>query len=231
VRFVSHEVWPDKGCVIRRFLHCRVVQIVSLWSLSTWIRIVSNTNESIDWINAEIKCPTGDVLKKLDFLVRKNAPQSKTYETKCAAGKICVTESWWIVCPVYVVCYLLYINHRSETYLFDELMNKIIHPLIKLGQAQNSFVCQTGDEILLIKATTERWVLWIRKNRIKMRSRKASRAAPDALPRLPWPSWCWNSDIQVKAAYSQFELIQFPFHHIHWQESYYSPVVSHTFHT
>ena len=149
MRFVSHEVWPDKGCVIRRFLHCRVVQIVSLWSLSTWIRIVSNTNESIDWINAEIKCPTGDVLKKLDFLVRKNAPQSKTYETKCAAGKICVTESWWIVCPVYVVCYLLYINHRSETYLFDELMNKIIHPLIKLGQAQNSFVCHTGDDILL----------------------------------------------------------------------------------
>ena len=211
MRFVSHDIWPDKGCVIWRFLHCRFVQIVSLWSLSTWIRIIFNTKESINWINAEIKCPTGDILKNLDFLVRKNASQSKTYEAKCAAGKICLTESWWVVCPVYLVYYSLSMNHSSETYWFDKLMNVIIHPLIKLGQAESWFVCHTGEGILLIKATTEGWVLWIRNDRIKMRSRKASRAAPDALPRLPWCSCCCNSDIRVKAAYSQHWVDTIPF--------------------
>jgi len=38
VRFVSHEVWFDKGFEIWYFLHCCFLQIVSLWSLSIWNR-------------------------------------------------------------------------------------------------------------------------------------------------------------------------------------------------
>jgi len=50
VRFqvVSHEVCFDKGFVMWHFLYCSFLQIVSLWSLSIWIRIIFNTNELVN---------------------------------------------------------------------------------------------------------------------------------------------------------------------------------------
>jgi len=62
-----------------------------------------------------------------------------------------LTESWWVLCPVDVICTSLFTNHRSE---FSFLINHWIHSLInefivnyeslKLGPAQRTFVCPTG---------------------------------------------------------------------------------------
>ena len=37
-------------------------------------------------------------------LMKKIAAIGKSYETNCAAGKIFLTESRWVICPVDVVC-------------------------------------------------------------------------------------------------------------------------------
>ena len=50
VRFVSQEVWFDKGFVIWNFLHYCLVQTVSLWSLSIGVGIIFTTNELVDRI-------------------------------------------------------------------------------------------------------------------------------------------------------------------------------------
>jgi len=44
VRFVSQEVWFDKGFVIQNFRNYCLVQIVSLWSLSIGVQVISTTN-------------------------------------------------------------------------------------------------------------------------------------------------------------------------------------------
>jgi len=48
VRFqvVSHEICSDQGFIIWHFLYC--LQILSLWSLSIWIRIISYTNALVN---------------------------------------------------------------------------------------------------------------------------------------------------------------------------------------
>jgi len=48
VRFVSHEVWSDKGFIIWHFLHYYFSQIMLLWSLNIWNWMFFNNNESID---------------------------------------------------------------------------------------------------------------------------------------------------------------------------------------
>jgi len=48
VRFVSQEVWFDKGFVIWHFLNYCLVQIMSLWSLSIGVGIIFTTNELVD---------------------------------------------------------------------------------------------------------------------------------------------------------------------------------------
>jgi len=40
VQFVFHEVWSDRGFVIRKKNSWGFLQIMSLGSLSTWIRII-----------------------------------------------------------------------------------------------------------------------------------------------------------------------------------------------
>jgi len=47
VRFVSHEVCSDGWFFVLHFLHL-FLQIVSLWSLSIWIRIIFNTDELVN---------------------------------------------------------------------------------------------------------------------------------------------------------------------------------------
>jgi hypothetical protein len=61
VRFqvVSHEVCCDKGFVIWYFLYFFLIQIVSLWSLSIWIRIIFKTNELVIQIRHWNQMPHG----------------------------------------------------------------------------------------------------------------------------------------------------------------------------
>jgi len=50
VRFVSQDVWSDKGFVIQKFRNYCLVQIVSLWSLSIGGQIIFTHNELVDRI-------------------------------------------------------------------------------------------------------------------------------------------------------------------------------------
>jgi len=83
VRFVSQEVWFDKGFVIWNFRNYCLVQIVSLWSLSIGVQIISTTNELVDRIrNLKWKASLDD------FLWKECAAGQIFNEIKCAAGRI-----------------------------------------------------------------------------------------------------------------------------------------------
>ena len=57
VRFISQEVWFDKGFVIWNCRNYCLVQIVSLWSLSIGVQIIFTTNKLVDRIKKlEMKC-------------------------------------------------------------------------------------------------------------------------------------------------------------------------------
>ena len=71
VRFVSHEVCSDKWFVNWHFLHC-FLQIVSLWSLSIWIRNILNTDKLVNQTGHWNQCPVEYIF----------------FEKKCIAGKI-----------------------------------------------------------------------------------------------------------------------------------------------
>ena len=98
VRFqvVSHEVYFDKGFVIWHFLYYYFLQIVSVWSMSIWIRVIFNSyelvNQTRNWnqpqtrFSYEKKCAAGKIF------LQKECDADKTYTRKCAEGKIILTE-------------------------------------------------------------------------------------------------------------------------------------------
>ena len=68
------------------------------------------------------------------------------FSKECAGDKIFLTESWWIVCPVDMVCESLFTNHRSESSFINIFSNGIIDLInesIKLEPAQSTFVSST----------------------------------------------------------------------------------------
>ena len=70
--------------------------------------------------------------RRQDFLQRECAA-GRPCLRKCAAGKIFLTESWWVLCPVDVVYKSLFTNHRSEFSFFKggpELLEKEIHEIL-----------------------------------------------------------------------------------------------------
>ena len=74
VRFVSQEVWFDKGFVIWNFCNCCLVQIVSLWSLSIWVQIIFTTNRLVDRIIFWNEMHSRMIKKRIFF--EKNAPHA-----------------------------------------------------------------------------------------------------------------------------------------------------------
>ena len=129
---VSQKVCSDKGFVIWHFVFVFFQQIVSLWSLSIWIRIIFKYR-SISEPDNTLKS-NGPWTR---FLYDKECATDKTYVRKCAAGNILLTESWWVLCPLdaerdhvvywktkrktnddlqYAVCKSFFSNHRSESF-------------------------------------------------------------------------------------------------------------------
>jgi len=86
VRFVSGEVWFDKGFVIWHFRNYCSVQFVLLQSLSIGDQIVFTTNELVDSIKI-FKWNASPNDEEEDFLWKKCTTGQIFYETKCAAGK------------------------------------------------------------------------------------------------------------------------------------------------
>jgi hypothetical protein len=83
VRFVSR----DKRFVIWHLQNYCLVQIVSLWSLSIAVPIISTTNELV----SRIRNFKSNAFKNKNYA--KNAPQARFfYEIKCATGKIYETK-------------------------------------------------------------------------------------------------------------------------------------------
>jgi len=62
----------------------------------------------------------------------------KTYETKCVASKIFLTESWCVVCPVEVVSNLLLTNHKRRI-LFISFIEFILKYALILGRPEDVF--------------------------------------------------------------------------------------------
>ena len=91
------------------------------------------------------KCP-----QKIFFCAKKCAAGKFFLWKECAAGKMFfLTESWWVLCDVDVICKSLFNHHRSESSFFDQWMNYWInlwmnYTCINLGPDQSTFVCPTG---------------------------------------------------------------------------------------
>jgi len=128
VRFVSQEVWFDKGFVIWNFRNYCLVQIVSLWSLSIGVEIIFTTNELVDRI------------RNLKWNVSQNDQEEDSLWKECAAGQILYeikfsrrqdlsnkmrrrtdfwTKSSWVLWPVDAVENLISTNHSSESSSFN----------------------------------------------------------------------------------------------------------------
>ena len=90
VRFqvVSHEVYFDKGFVIWHFLYYYFLQIVSVWSMSIWIRVIFNTNELLNQTKQWNLMPHGQ-----DFNVKKNAPKARYFCAKNVTHKKLMQEN------------------------------------------------------------------------------------------------------------------------------------------
>jgi len=75
-----------------------------------------------------------------DFFMKKLYCR-QNFENKCAAGKMLLTESYWVLCPVYVICKLRFTNHRSEASFSFHNYTSV---------TQSTFVCPTAvDESAL----------------------------------------------------------------------------------
>jgi len=62
-------------------------------------------------------CPF--LFQVLKIFLWTDCAAGKTYQRKCAADKIFLTESYWVLCPLDVVRKSLFTNHRSESSFFN----------------------------------------------------------------------------------------------------------------
>jgi len=80
------------------------------------------------------------------FFLWQECAAGKTYARKCLTGKIFWTESWWVLCPVDVVCKSLFTNYRVRIVFLqwiNDWINLWINEWIKLGPTQSTFVRPT----------------------------------------------------------------------------------------
>jgi len=82
--------------------------------------------------HTEIKCPTDKNFyeKKCTegkICLCKECAAGKSYVRKCAAGKIVLTESWLVICPVNVVCKSWFTNHSLEFSFFNWWINDLMN--------------------------------------------------------------------------------------------------------
>jgi len=124
VRFISQEVWFNKGFVIWHFLSYYWEQIVSLWSLSIEVRIILTTNDRLDTIRYlkstasqnDIKMNFYETMRRRpDFCMQQNAPQARPI-IKIRRRPGFLTESLWIVSPIDIawVCNSFFGNSFSR---------------------------------------------------------------------------------------------------------------------
>jgi len=141
VRFVSQEVWFDKGFVNWNFLNYCLVQTMSMWSLSIGVAIIFTTNELIDIIR-NFRSNTSRFKTNL---YEKNTPQARFFWNKMRrrqdlSNKMrrpdVLTKSQWVLWPIDIVCNLFFTNHSSESSSF----NSLIDELINLWPAYSTFV-------------------------------------------------------------------------------------------
>jgi len=83
VRFVSQEVWFDKGFVIWNFLNYCLVQTVSSWSFNIGVEIIFTTNELVDRIRNRDCKSNASLFKK------------KMYEKKDLSNKMRRRPDFW----------------------------------------------------------------------------------------------------------------------------------------
>jgi len=95
VRFVSQEVWFDKGFVIWHFLNYSLVQIMSLWSLSIGVGIIFTTNELVNRTRNFKSNASQFKQKKYEknppqarFFMKPNAPQARFFKQNALQARI-----------------------------------------------------------------------------------------------------------------------------------------------
>jgi len=53
------------------------------------------------------------------FFCENTAPQAKLIRENALQARFFATESYWVLCPLDVVCKSLFTNHRSESCFFN----------------------------------------------------------------------------------------------------------------
>ena len=95
VRFVSQEVWCDKGFVICHFRNYYWVQIMSSWSLSIGVEIIFTTNKLVDRTR-DFKSNASRFKQKKNeknapqarFFMKQNAPQARFIKQNAPQARI-----------------------------------------------------------------------------------------------------------------------------------------------
>jgi len=76
-------------------------------------------------IKNKISCETH--APQARFFNKQNAPHGKTYQTKYAAGRIYLTKSSWVLCPVNAVCNFFSTNHSSQSSSFNQFIHELLN--------------------------------------------------------------------------------------------------------
>jgi len=108
---------------------------VSLRSFSIGVGIISTTSELVDIIR-NFKSNAFWFKKILyeenapqdRFLMTKNAPQARPIKQNAPRPDF-LTNSQWVLCPIYISCNLYLTNHRSESSSLNGVINELINEL------------------------------------------------------------------------------------------------------
>ena len=101
--------------------NCVVVITECLNSVHFHYQWIGRLNKTLKW-----KAPQtiflwyNSMCHKQDFVMEQNTPQAKLVEQNLLQARFFwLIETWWVVCPVDVVCISSFANRRSDSYLFN----------------------------------------------------------------------------------------------------------------
>ena len=131
---INQEVWFDQGFVIWYFLQYCLEQIVSFWSISIGVRIISTSNELVDRIwnlksNASQNDRVEDSLCRPDSLWDSWNSMRRRQElsNKRRHRPEFLIKYWRVVCPIDIICNSFFASHSSASSFFNEFINSSIN--------------------------------------------------------------------------------------------------------
>jgi len=123
--------------------HC-VVLIIEYWSLNhLHHKGLGRQNKKL-----EIRCTTEWF--KINRDLKQKAPQARLIKQSGRMSYF-LTESWWVVCPIDIVCNSLFAHHCSECPFFNEWT------MINIWRAYSTFVSPIDRSCALQRVANDKW--------------------------------------------------------------------------